>query len=128
MITSIRTSQKLERYRGAATVEAAIVIVLLLMLILGTMGFGILFLRAQEITTAARQGARLACVNGADSTKVTTTINAYLSSQGITNATGSPAITYGADNTVTFTVQGKGLDILYLGNNSLMRTIRVVSG
>ena len=46
--------------RGAAAVEMAIVLPLLLMLTLGAIRYGWLFLKAQQITNAARYGARIA--------------------------------------------------------------------
>lgn len=46
--------------RGAATVEMAIVLLLLVMVTMGAIQYGLLFLRTQQITNAARQGARIA--------------------------------------------------------------------
>ena len=51
--------------RGTAAVEMAIVLVLLLMVTLGALQYGWLFVNLQKITNAARQGARVACVSGA---------------------------------------------------------------
>lgn len=48
------------RYRGTAVVEAALVLPLLLLLTMGAIEYGWLFLKAQQITNATRQGARLA--------------------------------------------------------------------
>ena len=48
------------RYRGTAVVEAALVFPLLLLLTMGAIEYGWLFLKAQHMTNAARQGARLA--------------------------------------------------------------------
>ena len=47
------------RRRGLATIEFALVLPLLLMLTLGTMEYGWLFLQAHQITNAAQQGARI---------------------------------------------------------------------
>ena len=52
--------QKRNRYRGLALVEAALVFPLLLLLTFGVIEYGWLFLKAQEITNAARYGARIA--------------------------------------------------------------------
>jgi len=46
--------------RGAAAVEMAIVLPLLLMLTLGAIRYGWLFLKAQQITNAARYATRIA--------------------------------------------------------------------
>ena len=44
--------------RGAAAVELAVVLPLLLLLLMGLMEYGWMFLKAQQISNAARQGAR----------------------------------------------------------------------
>ena len=46
--------------RGTTLIEAAIILPLLVMLTLGAIEYGWLFLNAQRITNAARQGARMA--------------------------------------------------------------------
>ncbi len=52
-------------WRGAATVEMAIVLVLLLTLVFGAIEYGWMFMKAQEINGIARHGARVAAVSGA---------------------------------------------------------------
>jgi Flp pilus assembly protein TadG len=54
------TKERRAHRRGTEIVEAAIVLPLLLMLVLGAIEYGWLFLKAQQITNAARQGARIA--------------------------------------------------------------------
>lgn len=49
-----------KHWRGIATVEMALVLPLLLLLTLGAIKYGWLFLKAQQITNAARNGARIA--------------------------------------------------------------------
>jgi Flp pilus assembly protein TadG len=48
--------------RGAALVEAALVLLLLIVITLAAFQYGWLFLCAQRVTNAARQGARMECV------------------------------------------------------------------
>lgn len=57
--------RKIVHRRGAALVEMAIVLVLLLMLTLGVIEYGWLFMKMQQITNAARHGARVAAALGA---------------------------------------------------------------
>jgi Flp pilus assembly protein TadG len=113
LITPKGTSRKVERYRGTVLVETAIVILLLLMVTLGIMAFGYLFLRAEQITNAARQGARLACVpNPGD---VATVIDNYLTSQHIDHE--FPSIVQGTvagKPVFTSTVKGTNLDIMHI--------------
>jgi len=115
MITSTFLCPKAVRYRGAALVETAVVILLLLMVTLGIMGFGYLFWRAQQITYVTRHGARLACVYGANPGNVAAIINAYLDTQGVNHdPVPPPIIPTDVGDPVTVTVTGKDLDILKL--------------
>ncbi len=51
---------------GVATIEAAIVMSLLLMILLGTLEFGLLFSAKYAITNAAREGARYGVIYKVD--------------------------------------------------------------
>ena len=57
-MVNVRT-QKESRNRGAAAAEAALVLPLILMVTFGAIKYGWLFLKAQQITNAARHGARM---------------------------------------------------------------------
>lgn len=48
------------RHSGLITVETALIMPLLLLLVFGVMEYGWMFLKASEISTAARRGARAA--------------------------------------------------------------------
>ena len=50
--------------RGGAVVEMAVVTPLLLMILLGTIEFGYVFMMEQSITNAAREGCRMATLGG----------------------------------------------------------------
>lgn len=78
----VRTRKK-NRYRGLAAVETALVFSLLFMLMLGVIRYGWLFLKAQQITNATRQGARLAIRPDANTDWVKTTIINMLSTHDI---------------------------------------------
>ena len=54
--------------RGAAAVEFALVMPILLMLVLGIIDFGYLINRSSMVTNAARDGAREASLNGTTAT------------------------------------------------------------
>ncbi len=56
--------------RGAALVEFALALPLLLVVLAGIVDFGFVFQRYEVITNAAREGARLATLPGYDSTAV----------------------------------------------------------
>ena len=60
----MRLSQKRADRTGAATLEAAIVIPVFLLLVLGTIDLGVGVFRHNTLSQAARQGARQAIVHG----------------------------------------------------------------
>lgn len=65
-----------KNHRGAAAVEMAIVLPLLLMLTLGAIRYGWLFLKAQQITNAARYATRIAIRDNATAAEVIAAIDA----------------------------------------------------
>ena len=96
----MRTDRRL-RCRGAMLAEAAIVFPMLLMITLGAIKYGWLFLRAQEITNTARQAARLGILPDSTVAQVQTAIAAYMAKAGMTSYTVDPALTSVAGPTVT---------------------------
>lgn len=69
----VRT-RKENRCRGAAAVEAALVLPIILLVSLGAIKYGWLFLKAQQITNAARYGARMASLPDVEDDQVKTSI------------------------------------------------------
>jgi Flp pilus assembly protein TadG len=63
----IRPSNRARGERGAALVEFAFALPLLLVVLAGIVDFGFVFQRYEVITNAAREGARLASLPGYDS-------------------------------------------------------------
>ncbi len=113
--------RKNARYKGLAIVETAIVIILLFLITLGIIGFGFLFWRAQLITTAARHGARMACVYQADETTVTNAVDQYLTSMNINHDTPEiDDIDPNVGEPITFTVTGRNLDPMRFGDVTLL--------
>ena len=75
---------------GASMVEFAIVLPLLLMLLFGTIEFGLLLFNKQVITNASREGARFGIVAGTPrktDAEITTVVNTYNGSNLITFGT-----------------------------------------
>jgi Flp pilus assembly protein TadG len=68
--------------RGAALVEFALAVPLLLVVIAGIVDFGLVYQRYEVITNAAREGARLASLPGYDATDVEARVRAYVA-QGL---------------------------------------------
>ena len=115
----VRT-KKQTRYRGLATVEVAIVFPLLLLLTFGAIKYGWLFLKAQQITNAARHGARIAILPGKTTDEVELMIINLLGDVGITisadNVDFDPpdisSVSAGDTVTVQVTVPGANVDIM----------------
>lgn len=64
----MKISSKLRREDGAAAVEFAIIVSLLVMLVFGMMQYGLAFFQTQNLRSAVREGARVAAVRGDAST------------------------------------------------------------
>ena len=78
----VKTQKKI-RYRGAAVIEAALVFPLLVMLTFGVIEYGWLFLKAQQITNAARHGARVAIRADATNPDVLNAISGLMTQAGM---------------------------------------------
>ena len=85
-----RPSKKPERSRGAAAVEFALVLPLLMMVVFGAIQIGTLFNRQQGLHAAAREGARIAALPLTTQTEITAATTSAL--DGVVLA-GSPTIT-----------------------------------
>jgi Flp pilus assembly protein TadG len=60
----MKISSKLRQEDGAAAVEFAIIVSLLVMLVFGMMQYGLAFFQTQNLRSAVREGARVAAVRG----------------------------------------------------------------
>ena len=113
---------KTKKFRGLATVEMALVLPLLLLVTLGAIRYGHLFLIAQQITNAARNGARVAirANNPNADADVRATVLQYMTAAGI--PAGQYTLTFpdpttlplGAPVTVTITVPSANVDVLHV--------------
>jgi Flp pilus assembly protein TadG len=63
----MRLRSTLHREEGAAAVEFALVVSLLVLLVFGLMEYGLAFWQVQNLRAAAREGARVAAVGGTSS-------------------------------------------------------------
>jgi Flp pilus assembly protein TadG len=93
-----------KRRRGAAAVEFAIVAPIFFMLFCGMIEFGRAIMVEQIITNAAREGARVAVLDGASTTSVTTQVTNYLTSANLGNAGATVSVSVAAPGSTTFTV------------------------
>ena len=110
--------RKANRSRGAITAEAALVMPILLLVTFGALKYGWLFLKAQQITNAARYGARMAALPDVEDDTVKTSIidllykadidvnDADIAISPVTVSPARPAVN------VQITIPGKKVDIL----------------
>jgi Flp pilus assembly protein TadG len=92
-------SMKLKSQSGAAAVEFAIILPVLILLVFGTIEFGLLLYNQQVITNASREGARAGIVS--QSPRVSDTqISAV-----ITGYCGGNLVTFGSPNVPTVDIQ-----------------------
>ena len=82
------------RRRGAAMIEFALCLPILLILFFGIIEIGRALMVHQILTNGAREGARLAIIPGSTDAQVTAAINTYMANAGINghSQTVSPAI------------------------------------
>jgi Flp pilus assembly protein TadG len=73
--------------RGLILIETALIIMVILLLTFGVMEYGWMFMQAQHVINAARQGARVGVRADSVNGDATSAVNAILSAQGITNYT-----------------------------------------
>jgi Flp pilus assembly protein TadG len=110
------------RYLGTSTLEAAFVLILLLIVTLGSMGFGWLFFRIQQVTNATRHGARIAIRYGAQQSDVQNAVAALLDPVGLEYQ--GPEFPTGTDpslgEAVTVRITGTALDILNLDSATIL--------
>jgi Flp pilus assembly protein TadG len=103
-----RKSRK--KRRGAAVVEFAVVAPVFITLVFGMIEYGRMVMVQQLLVNAAREGARVAILDGSTTAATQSTVTTYLSNASVSGVTVtvSPnppsSATYGAPVTVTVTV------------------------
>lgn len=104
--------------RGGAVVEMAVVSPLLLMILLGTIEFGYVFMIQQSITNAAREGCRLASLNSNyTDADIQARVHDSLQSTGVNVTASMVTITHAtqANPTVQVSVRVPYKDVTLLG-------------
>jgi len=79
--------QSFKSQKGQSLVEFALVIPVFVVILLGIIEFGRLWEVSNILTSAAREGARVAAVTGPDVSRATTAAQTVLSAGSITGAT-----------------------------------------
>jgi Flp pilus assembly protein TadG len=73
------------RERGAALIEAAITVPIILLVSVGIFEFGRAYQTWQVLTNASREGARLAVLEGPTDSDIRTRVNSYLTGGGLSS-------------------------------------------
>jgi len=82
-----QVSRTRQRRRGAAATEFAIVLPVFLLLIVGILEFGRMIMVQQVLTNAAREEARLACIEGSTESAVQTAVATFLTNASVSGVT-----------------------------------------
>jgi Flp pilus assembly protein TadG len=117
-MVNVRT-RKERRSRGAAAAEAALIMPLLLLVTFGAIKYGWLFLKAQQITNAARHGARMRILPDMTDNEVMASVTNLLNAANIPLDGGDititpvnlPALDRTAYN-VSITIPSENVDVL----------------
>jgi len=89
-----KTNRQKKKRRGAALVEMALVLPIFFTVILGIIEFGRAMMVGQLVTNAAREGARMAVVEGTTNIEVETWIQGFLGDTlGVDSSVASVTIT-----------------------------------
>ena len=104
--------KRMRNEKGAALIEAAVTVPIILLVSVGIFEFGRAYQTQQVLTNAAREGARLAVIDGSTDADVRARVNAYLTAGGLT-AVGDSQIPINRTTAVTATATGSKVEINY---------------
>ena len=83
MKTTMKTAMKSSPRLGVSAVEAALLIPLVMMLLMGMLEYGWAFLKIQQINGAARHGARIGIVDDGTAAEVTAAVSTLMTESGL---------------------------------------------
>ena len=92
--------------RGAAIVEAAVVVPLVLLIVTGIFDLGRAYQTYQVLSNAAREGARAAVVPAGDETKAREVVESYMESGGVPPPKSGEPVDIDIDRQATITLAG----------------------
>ena len=87
VLSTRRLGRKTRRGNGQALVEFALLVPLLIIIVLGIVEFGRIWMTMNVLASAAREGARIAAVTSPDPAQVQTAVENTLNAANITGAT-----------------------------------------
>ncbi|HET7699173.1 MAG TPA: TadE family protein [Vicinamibacterales bacterium] len=105
--------KRIRSEKGAALIEAAITVPIILLISVGIFEFGRAYQTQQVLVNAAREGARLAVIEGSTDAQVRARVNDYLSLAGL-KTLGDDKIPINRTTAVTGTgTTGSSVEVLY---------------
>jgi Flp pilus assembly protein TadG len=99
-----KTLTRVRGERGAALIEAAVTLPLLLFISLGIFEFGRAFQYWQVLTNSAREGARVAVLAGIDDAAVQDRVEAYMEAGGLPAPAAPAAVDIEIDRSATIQI------------------------
>ncbi len=100
--------KRLKKERGAALLEAAITVPIVLLICVGIFEFGRAYQTWQVLTNASREGARLAVIPGSTDVAVRARVNQYLTGGGLSSLADSKIV---LNRAVAFTATATGSSV-----------------
>jgi Flp pilus assembly protein TadG len=97
--------------RATALVEMALALLLLMLLTMGAIEYGWLFLKQQQITNAARQAARVASTADATNNSVNAQVKTLMDSYGMDSTVYTKSYSWGVKNDVSTVPRGTSLSV-----------------
>ena len=124
------TIKRLKNQRGAALLETAITIPLILLVSVSIFEFGRAYQTWQVLTNAAREGARIAVISGTTDAQVTTAVRNYMTGGALPNAAAAGvsinrAVPFGGPNTASTITVSYPFQFMVL--NPVVRLVRAGS-
>jgi Flp pilus assembly protein TadG len=104
--------KRMRSEKGAALIEAAVTVPIILLISVGIFEFGRAYQTQQVLVNAAREGARLAVIDGSTDAQVRERVNNYLSGGGLTTLTDAN-ISITRTTALTATATGSTVEISY---------------
>ncbi len=115
ILSNRRPGMRRRQRRGAAVVEMAVVMPLLITLLFGIMEFGHRFMVYQTLIQAAREGCRVAVLQGSTDADIRARVGSYMTAAGLPNYTVTLTRATQADPTETVRVSVNKADVTLLG-------------
>jgi Flp pilus assembly protein TadG len=100
--------KRLKTERGAALLEAAITVPIVLLICVGIFEFGRAYQTWQVLTNASREGARLAVIPGSTDADIRARVNQYLTGGGLSSLADSKIV---LNRAVAFTATATGSSV-----------------